>query len=109
MLQAGIEYDADPFCGNDKKAVTHTWRHNSELVCIVGLHPDALKASGIEVASVLCHEAVHVWQSVEDVTAMRNPRESWGRESAAYGIENIARELMTAYATWAASVAARAS
>lgn len=97
VLAAGLPYDGDSFCDDGRKAVTHTWNHNGEMVCIVGLHPDAFDTGGIEVASMLCHEAVHVWQAVEGATSMTDTRESWGLESAAYGVENIARELMTAF------------
>lgn len=97
LAERGIE-DDEMFCPDGCRAVTHSFRKHGDLTCIIGLHPDARTASPIEVASVLVHEAVHVWQRTVDATAFGNARECWGTEGEAHAIENISRELMQAFA-----------
>jgi len=75
---------------NKEKGVTHVWESDGKLVCIVCLHPDAIKADPIEVAGVLVHEAVHVFQRLCDSIGEDAP----SREFEAYSIGNIAERLM---------------
>lgn len=72
------------------RGVTHTWERGGKLVCIVCLHPDSIKADPIEVAGVLVHEAVHVFQRLCDSIGEDKP----SREFEAYSIDNIAERLM---------------
>ena len=72
------------------QGVTHVWATKGKLICIVCLHPDALKADPIEVAGVLVHEAVHVFQRLCDSIGEDEP----SREFEAYSIGNIAERLM---------------
>lgn len=98
LAERGIDDPDGEFCPKNCKAVTHSFYKDGELTCLVGLNPDAFDAAPIEVASVLVHEAVHVWQRTVDVTAFGAARECWGTEGEAYAIQNISRELMQAYA-----------
>jgi len=49
---------------------------------------------GIEVAGLLIHEAVHIWQRYCEWYGETNP----GSEQEAYAIQSISQELMTEYA-----------
>lgn len=64
-----------------------------ELVCIVVLG-DWAGRSPVEIAGLLVHEAVHVWQRYCDGIGERSPAD----EQAAYGIQSIAQELMQSFA-----------
>lgn len=92
--------DDEAFCPTNCKMVTHTWLKNGDLIALIGVHPDAFNAADpIEVASTLCHEAVHVWQRFVDNTSLDDgARENWGREGEAYAIQNISYALMKEFA-----------
>lgn len=67
------------------------------LVCVVCLQPRGRKDgnyTGVEIAGLLVHEAVHAWQLYADSIGERNP----GAEQEAYAIQGIAQELMAEYA-----------
>ena len=77
-----------------KGATMHTLgNHEGKLVCVVcisgweGRDP-------CEVAGLLIHESVHVWQAYCREIGEREP----GDEQEAYGIQSIAQELMTEFA-----------
>jgi hypothetical protein len=48
---------------------------------------------GIQVAALLVHEAVHLWQEFHESIGEHSP----SREFEAYSIQSIAQELMNAY------------
>ena len=70
---------------------------DGKLAVVVGLKFDASR-SGIEIAGMLVHEAVHVWQAYAEQIGERNP----GGEQEAYAIQSIAQELMAEFARRAA-------
>ncbi len=75
-------------------ATTHLLSNDKgESVAIVALG-DTSKCSSIEVAGLLVHEAVHVWQ--EHCASIGERR--CGSEQEAYGIQGIAQTLMEEYA-----------
>jgi len=81
------------WCSSD--ATTHTFEHVDGkgpccIVCIQGRE----KHGPIEVAGLLVHEAVHVWQEYCEGIGERNP----GSEQEAYGIQSIAQELLAEFA-----------
>jgi hypothetical protein len=75
-------------------ATAHYFQNrNGELVLIVALG-DTTARSGIEVAGLLVHEAVHAWQQHCESIGEDRP----AVEQEAYGIQAIAQELMAEYA-----------
>ena len=77
-----------PFLGR-----THILENNKgEEVCIVALKPSTT-LDPIEIACILVHEAVHVWQ----VHCKSIGETSPGEEQEAYAIQNISARLMREY------------
>lgn len=75
-------------------ATTHYLENpKGDLVCIVALGPHENR-NAIEIAGLLVHEAVHVWQRYADRIGEVNP----GSEQEAYGVQSIAQELMAEFA-----------
>ena len=75
-------------------ATTHFIKNgNGEAVCVVAMG-DVSGRSGIEIAGLLVHEAVHVWQEYCESIGEINP----GAEQEAYAVQAISQELMAAYA-----------
>ena len=73
-------------------ATMHSFYVPKGLCCVVCLG-DTSGRSGVEVAGLLIHEAVHVWQCwCEDVGESRP-----GDEQEAYGIQAVAQELLAEY------------
>ena len=67
---------------------------NGKSVCIVSLNPDKLEdMDPIDVATVLVHEAVHVFQQHCKDMGEEHPSE----EFEAYSIQHISQQLMVAY------------
>ena len=65
----------------------------SSPTCIVAMSEAAASRSPIEVAGLLVHEAVHVWQAYCDDIGERCP----GSEQEAYAIQAISQALWTEY------------
>lgn len=78
-------------------ACTHSFANvNGSVACIVGLNMErAAQEDPIDVAALLVHEAVHVWQHNESAAGKLG---CFGTEGEAYAIQNISTSLMTEYA-----------
>lgn len=64
-----------------------------DSVAVVALG-DTTGRSGVEIAGLLVHEAVHIWQTHRENIGETHP----GREQEAYAVQGIAQELMAEYA-----------
>jgi len=90
----GLPDQGDPYVQEGWNAATHWWKNGAEVVCIVALNMEAAaQMLPINVAALLTHEAVHVWQHAE--RAIGNVTCD---EMEAYAIQNISARLMEAYA-----------
>lgn len=72
---------------------TYVFSGRRGLACIVCIR-DWERHTPIEVAGLLVHEAVHVWQQHADDIGECSP----GVEQEAYAIQSIAQELMAEFA-----------
>lgn len=87
-----IKRAAPPFLPSPwSEAAAHYFQEeNTVIVCMgkwMGRNP-------IEVAGLLVHEAVHIWQEYAARIGERNP----GSEQEAYAIQAISQELMAEFA-----------
>lgn len=91
-----VDY-GDRFVPNGWPACTHSFDDvNGSVACIVGLDMEkAAKEDPIDVAALLVHEAVHVWQHNESKAGKLG---CFGTEGEAYAIQNISTQLMSEYA-----------
>lgn len=79
--------------GARSDATSHHLVNGSGAVVTVVALGDMAGRSGVEIAGLLVHEAVHVWQEYCDSIGETNP----GREQEAYAVQAIAQELMAEY------------
>jgi hypothetical protein len=95
-----VQCDVPPFCfcGPENAAKTNrVYDANGHPSYFVGVGEYLLThEDGIYVASMLVHEAVHVWQRFSEFLSEND--DAFGRESEAYAIESISRELMHEFA-----------
>ena len=86
----------DAFVPNGWPACTHTFSNvDGSIACIVGLDlAHCAEQDPIDVAALLVHEAVHVWQQNESAAGKLG---CFGTEGEAYAIQNISTRLMSAY------------
>lgn len=74
-------------------ATTHVMTNeDGGMVCVVALG-DCSSKEGVQVAALLVHEAVHVWQNWRESIGEKEP----SSEFEAYSIQAISQRLMTAY------------
>jgi len=86
----------DAFVPNGWPACTHSFENvNGSIACIVALDlKRCAEEEPIDVAALLVHEAVHVWQQTESKAGKLG---CFGDEGEAYAIQNISTRLMHAY------------
>lgn len=75
-------------------ATTHFFDNQDKKTCAIVCLGKTDGRNAIEVAGLLVHEAVHVWQQHCEDIGERKP----GDEQEAYGIQSIAQELLAEYA-----------
>lgn len=84
-----------PWVSPGSHATTHTLENpHGELCCLVCLAPPGEAFVPIQVAALLVHEAVHVWQHWCEANGEKEP----SAEFEAYAIQSISQRLMVAYA-----------
>ena len=66
---------------------------NSAACSFVCLAPGP-EITGIQIAAILAHEAVHIWQLIRREIGEDKP----GDEGEAYAVQHITQELLQAYA-----------
>lgn len=89
--------DKIEFVPNGWPACTHTFDNvDGSIACVVGLDLErCAQEDPIDVAALLVHEAVHVWQQNEIKAGKLG---CFGDEGEAYAIQNISTRLMLEYA-----------
>lgn len=86
-------HQREPWVNKRADATTHLLENRDRgLVAVVCLG-DVSRRSPVDVAALLVHEAVHVWQAFCEGIGEKSPSD----EFEAYSIQNISHELMTAY------------
>ena len=93
MRHCGLPTGA-PYVSPEASATTHLSRGKTGDVMAVVALGDTSERNPIEVAGLLVHEAVHVWQEYCESIGEANP----GHEQEAYAVQAIAQELMAEYA-----------
>jgi hypothetical protein len=87
---------ADEFVSRDANACCHYFVNDRTGFTYVTVCVDREKVSGksgVEIAALIVHEAVHVWQECAEYLGEKNP----GREFEAYSIQHISEQLMKSY------------
>lgn len=94
MRYLDIEQPWNKWVTDDANATMHSMTHKKNgLCCVVCLRTDDTKA-GVQIASILVHEAVHVVERYMEYINEAHP----SSEFLAYSIQNVAQELMQSYA-----------
>ena len=87
--------DSSPWISNEwSSATTHHIRGSDGRAVVLVCMGQWEGRNPIEVAGLLVHEAVHVWQGYCEDIGEDEP----GREQEAYAIQSIAQELMAEFA-----------
>lgn len=83
-----------PFISNDWSDATmhHFDGVNGNRCAIVCIRTNHAR-TGVQVASLLVHEAVHIWQAIRESMGEKEP----SSEFEAYSIQRISQELMQAF------------
>lgn len=88
--------DFPAFISANGHATTHSGIFNGKPVALVCLNAaNAHLYTPVQVAALLVHEAVHIWQKHAENIGSHNDH---GDEEEAYAIQNISQSLMEEYA-----------
>lgn len=90
-----LEKDWPSYISNAQShATTHTFVLDNKAIAIVCLEKQFVNYKGVEIAALLVHEAVHIWQKHAVRIGSFNDH---GDEEEAYAIQSISQELMTSF------------
>ena len=92
MKRMGIKNPPSFLKTPQSNATAHFFIKDGDESVIVALGKHK-KREPIEVAGLLVHEAVHIWQAVKDSIGEHSP----SMEFEAYSIQSISQQLMCAY------------
>jgi hypothetical protein len=94
LADLGAPVDGPWISNEQSHATAHTLTHptSGQLCSIICLNADGDR-TGIEIAGLLTHEAVHVWQRFRRWIGEVDP----GDETEAYAIQNISQVLWESY------------
>jgi hypothetical protein len=94
MRHLDIEQPWAKWVTDGANATMHSMTHDKNgLCCVVCLKPKDT-VTGVQIASILVHEAVHVVERYMEYINEGHP----SSEFLAYSIQNVAQELMQSYA-----------
>lgn len=94
MRDMGLKNKQFPdFIGVGADASTHIFDCDGESCAIVCIGEHNETHSQAEIAGLLTHEAVHVWQEIRAILGENSP----SAEFEAYSIQSIAQNLIEAY------------
>lgn len=97
-----VPQDQTPaFVTGGKNATVHYFESGEGNRCAVVCISPTAEAEPIQIAALLVHEAVHVWQAAREDLNERSP----SSEFEAYAIQAISQELMYEYARQAITAA----
>lgn len=82
-----------PWVSDGAGATCHTLTRDDSTCCVVAIGPTA-GLTGVQIAALLVHEAVHIWQAICRQIGEHAP----SSEFAAYSLQQISGQLMTRYA-----------
>ena len=83
------------FTSNDwSGAAAHSFVSDSGKISVIVCIRPRSEHTGIQIASLLVHEAVHIWQEIRAVIGEKEP----SSEFEAYSIQMISQNLMEQYA-----------
>lgn len=96
-FQAALKQLKEPPCEGIPPGMcgaTHTFTRDGKISCVVVMADGYQEADGIQIASLLVHEAVHVFQRLCHSIGETSP----SSEFEAYSIERIAERLLREFA-----------
>lgn len=97
-----VPQDQTPaFVTGGRNATVHYFESPQRNLCAVACISPTAEAEPIQIAALLVHEAVHIWQAVREDLNERSP----SSEFEAYAIQAISQELMYEYARQAVTAA----
>jgi len=95
MRQRDIKLPGNWIGGASSQATTHTLEHsNTGQVCAIVCLNDEGDLDAQQIAALLVHEAVHIWQNWSASYGEEQP----GKEQEAYAIQSLSQTLFTEYA-----------
>lgn len=89
-----LKVPTEPWLGTHANATTHFMEDGNGNYCAVVALGEVEGVTSIQIAALLVHESVHIWQRY----ARRIGEDAPGDEQEAYAIQSISQELLAEYA-----------